>query len=309
MSNTFSAVCRKYLQFTSLVALFLASLFTISAPALAQQAPTKLIITAIPDDGDADRMRENFGALANYLGQAVGLPVEYVHVENYAASVTALATGRAHIAWLGAVTTAQARMLMGDELTLLGSRDIDKGFVSYFIANPSTGLTEVADLKELAARAKDKSWTFTFGSKSSTSGHMMPRKYFMDQAGSGPEQVFRTVAYSGSHDVVMQMVADGTHDVGALNYASWDKASDELKSKAPIVYKTPPYTNYALAARADLGPDLLQQLRTALLSLSADDDNGAKVLSYLKAGRFVEADISEWQGYVDLLESGIDIGG
>lgn len=309
MPHTFSAVRRKYLQFASAFALSLASSFAFNSAALARQAPEKLIITAIPDDGDADRMRENFGALANYLGEAVGIPVEYVHVENYAASVTALATGRAHIAWLGAVTTAQARMMMGDELTLLGSRDIDKGFVSYFIANPSTGLETVADLGELATQAKDKSWTFTFGSKSSTSGHMMPRKYFMDQTDSTPEAVFRTVAYSGSHDVVMQMVADGTHDVGALNYASWDKASDGLKVKAPIIYKTPPYTNYALAARADLGSDLLRELRTALLALSADDENGAKVLSYLKAGRFVEADISEWQGYVDLLESGIDIGG
>ena len=280
-----------------------------STGALAQGTPQKLVITAIPDDGDADRMRENFGALASYLGEAVGIPVEYMHVENYAASVTALATGRAHIAWLGAVTTAQARMQMGDDLTILGCRDIDKGFVSYFIANPGTGLGTVADLGELAHAAQDKSWTFTFGSKSSTSGHMMPRKYFMDQAGVPPEQVFRTVAYSGSHDVVMQMVADGTHHVGALNYASWDKASNELKDKAPIIYKTPPYTNYALTARADLGPELLEKLSTALLALDANNQDGAKVLEYLKAGKFVEADISEWQGYVDLLESGIDIGG
>src|SRR5690606_30547221 len=152
-------------------------------------------------------------------------------------------------------------------------------------------------------------WSFTFGSKSSTSGHMMPRKYFSDQAGVAPEKVFRTVAYSGSHDVVMQMVADGTHQVGALNYASWDKASDELKAKAPIVYKTPPYTNYALTARADLGPELLGKLRSALLELDANDPNGTKVLKYLKAGKFIAADISEWQGYVDLLQSGIDIGG
>ncbi len=278
-------------------------------PALAQQAPAKLIITAIPDDGDADRMRENFGALARHLGKAVGIPVEYMHVENYAASVTALATGRAHIAWLGAVTTAQARMQMGTRLTLLGCRDIDKGFVSYFIANPSTGLGPVANLGELAKAAQGKGWSFTFGSKSSTSGHMMPRKYFMDQSATTPEKVFRSVAYSGSHDVVMQMVADGTHQVGALNYASWDKAADDLKARAPIVYKTPPYTNYALTARADLGPELLAKLRAALLSIDGSTPEGAAVLKYLKAGKFIEADIAEWQGYVDLLESGIDIGG
>jgi phosphonate transport system substrate-binding protein len=107
----------------------------------------------------------------------------------------------------------------------------------------------------------------------------------------------------------MQMVADGTHQVGALNYASWDKASPELKGKAPIVYRTPEYTNYALTARADLGPELLGKLRSALLALDASEPNGAKVLKYLKAGKFIEADISEWQGYVDLLQSGIDIGG
>lgn len=275
--------------------------------ALAQ--PAKLVITAIPDDGDADRMRENFGALARHLGKAVGIPVEYMHVENYAASVTALATGRAHVAWLGAVTTAQARMQMGDALTILGCRDIDKGFVSYFIANPATGLGTVGDLGELAKAAQGKGWSFTFGSKSSTSGHMMPRKYFMDQAGAAPERVFRSVAYSGSHDVVMQMVADGSHQVGALNYASWDKADDALKARAPIVYKTPPYTNYALAARADLGPDLLARLRAALLAVDGSTPEGAQVLKYLKAGKFIEADIGEWQGYVDLLESGIDIGG
>ena len=284
-----------------------AALFT--GAVAAAERPEKLIITAIPDDGDADRMRENFGALAKYLGERVGIPVEYMHVENYAASVTALATGRAHIAWLGAVTVAQARIVMGDELTVLGCRDIDKGFVSYFIANPATGIDNVADLGELAKAAEGRDWSFTFGSKSSTSGHLMPRSFFQEEAGVAPEKVFRTVAYSGSHDVTMRMVGDGTHQVGALNYASWDKGSDELKARAPVIYTTPEYTNYALTARADLGENLLNELRTALLTLGESDDNGKKVLEYLKAGRFIEADISEWQGYVDLLQSGIDIGG
>src|SRR3546814_15079559 len=114
----------------------------------------------------------------------------------------------------------------------------------------------------------------------------MPRKYFMDQTGSTPEKVFRTVAYSGSHDVVMQMVANGTHQVGALNYASWDKASDELKAGAPFIYTKSFYIDYALTARTDLGDDLLGKLRTALLSLDGRNEDGAKVLQYMKAGKF-----------------------
>jgi phosphonate transport system substrate-binding protein len=273
------------------------------------ERPSRLIITAIPDDGDADRMRENFGALANHLGDAVGIPAEYMHVENYAASVTALATGRAHVAWLGAVTTAQAMMQMGEEnLVVLGTRDIDKGFVSYYIAHHGAGIEPVADLGALASAAKDENWTFTFGSRSSTSGHLMPRKFFMEQAGVPPEEVFRTVAYSGSHDVTMQMVANGTYTLGAMNYASWDKASEDLQRQAPIVYKTPEFTNYALVARADLGPDLINQLRAALLDTGSTPE-GRQILGYLKAGKFIEADLSEWFGYRDLLESGIGVGG
>jgi len=271
--------------------------------------PDKLIITAIPDDGDAERMRENFGALARYLGEQVGIPVEYMHVENYAASVTALSTGRAHIAWLGAVTTAQAHMQMDDELTVLGCRDIDKGFVSYFVAHPDTGLDTVEDLAELADIADGKRWSFTFGSRSSTSGHLMPRQFFTEQAGRPPERVFRTVAYSGSHDVTMRMVADGTHQIGAMNYATWDNADDAMKKRAPVIYETPEYTNYALTARADLGEDLIEELTAALLALHEDGDEGQKVLGYLGAEKFVDADLSEWAAYREILESGIDIGG
>lgn len=269
----------------------------------------RLIITAIPDDGDADRMREYFGVLAEYLGEAVGRPVEYMHVQNYAASVTALATGRAHVAWLGAVTTAQAWQLMGDELTVLGCRDIDKGFVTYFVAHHEAGIEPVADLGALAQAAEGRGWTFTFGSRSSTSSHLMPRKFFMDQSGTTPEAVFRRVAYSGSHDVVMQMVAQGSYTLGAMNYASWDRASEELKARAPIVYRTPPFTNYALTARRDLGDALLEQLRSALFALDDGSEAGRRILGYLGAGAFIPAQLSEWSDYLQLLESGIDIGG
>ncbi|MBD1400863.1 phosphate/phosphite/phosphonate ABC transporter substrate-binding protein [Pelovirga terrestris] len=280
-----------------------------TAKAVENQRPQKLIITAIPDDGDADRMREHFGALAKHLGDAVGIPTEYMHVENYAASVTALATGRAHLAWLGAVTTAQAHMQMNDDLVVVGARDIDKGFVSYFIAHGAAGISPVDDLKELAEAAKGKEWSFTFGSKSSTSGHLMPRNFFTEQSGLSPENVFRTVAYSGSHDVVMQQVAAGSFTLGAMNFASWDKASDKLKTNAPIIYKSPAFTNYCLAARTDLGEKLLAELRAALLSLSTDTEEGRKILGYLKAGKFIEADLDEWAGYRAMLESGVDIGG
>ncbi|MBE0495757.1 MAG: phosphate/phosphite/phosphonate ABC transporter substrate-binding protein [Campylobacterales bacterium] len=284
---------------------FCLGLFALSSPLLAK-APERLIITAIPDDS-AENMREFFGLIARHIQASTGIPTEYVHVENYAATVTALATGRAHLAWFGAVTTAQAYMMMGDELEVVAARDIDKGFISYFVANADLGIAPVKDLKELAQLAKDKNWNFTFGSKSSTSSHLMPRSFFADQSGQRPEQVFRTVAYSGSHDVVVQKVANGEFHIGALGQPPYERASDAIKAKAPIIYTTPKFTNYCFATKKSLGRDTIDAIHAALLNLH-ESEEGKKALGYLKSKGFVDADISEWMSYVELLKSGVDIG-
>ncbi len=276
-------------------------------PTFAAERPQKLVMTAIPDDS-AENMREFFGLIARHIENKVGIPTEYIHVANYAASVTALATGQADLAWFGAVTTAQAYIVMGDELEVIAARDIDKEFIGYFIANADAGIPPVANLKELAELAQDKNWTFTFGSKSSTSSHMMPRSFFTDQSGHNPEEVFRTVAYSGSHDVVLQKVANGEFHIGALGQPPYDRAFDELKLKAPIIYTTPKFTNYNFSTRKALGPELIGQIHAALLSLH-ESPEGQKALGYLKSKQFVDADMSEWMGYVDLIKSGVDIGG
>lgn len=270
-------------------------------------APAKLVITAIPDD-NAENMRENFGLIAKVIEDATGIPTEYMHVQNYQASVAALATGQAQLCWFGAVTTAQAYMEMGDDLVIMACRDIDKTFISYFIGNAEASIPVVEDLKELADHPDASDWTFTFGSNGSTSSHMMPRSFFTEQSGRSPEDVFRTVAFSGSHDVVLEKVANGEFHVGALGQPPYDRASDEVKAKAPIIYTTPTFTNYALAGRADLGEELIGKIREALLTLH-ETEEGKQALEYLKAERFIEADISEWMGYVELIESGVDIGG
>lgn len=270
-------------------------------------APDKLVITAIPDD-NAENMREYFGLIAQVIEDVTGIPTEYVHVQNYQASVTALATGQAHLCWFGAVTTAQAYMEMGDDLVVVACRDIDKTFISYFIGHAESGVPEVADLAELAEHPDASEWAFTFGSNGSTSSHMMPRSFFTEQSGKSPEEAFRTVAFSGSHDVVLEKVANGEFQVGALGQPPYDRADDDVKARAPIIYTTPTFTNYALCGRADLGEELIGKVREALLTLH-ETEEGQQALGYLGAEKFIEADMSEWMGYVELIESGVDIGG
>jgi phosphonate transport system substrate-binding protein len=274
----------------------------------APKIPEKIIVTAIPDDSDEGRMRENFGYIAKLFEKETGIPCEYMHVQDYAASVTALATGNAHVAWFGAVTVAQAYLKMEDDLVIVGCRDIDKTFISYYIGNAEAGVPKVKDLAELAKLAKDNGWTLTYGSKSSTSSHMMPRSFFTQQAKMKPEEAFKAVAYSGKHEIVAAKVASGEFHVGALGQPPYDRLSDEDKAKAPIIYTTPTFMNYCFAARADMGDELVGKLRKALLN-AHETEEGKKNLSYLKAKKYVEANMDEWMSYVDLLESGVDIGG
>ena len=268
-------------------------------------APDKIIITAIPDD-NADKLKEHFGAIAKYLEGKIGIPCEYMHVENYAASVTALANGQAHMSWMGGVTTVQADQQTKGGAVVVCCRDIDKNFKTYFIGNAEAGARKVDSLKMLAEKAKGVS--FTFGSKGSTSGHLMPRFFLTKEAGK-PEDIFSSVSYSGSHDKTLAQVADGTHVIGALNYATYDKASDELKAKAPIIFTTPTYVDYSFVARKDLGEDLIGKIRDALTSLDKSSDEGKKILGFMKAEKLVKADMSEWDGIKAVMESGVDIGG
>lgn len=265
----------------------------------------KLVFTAIADDNAKD-LKENYDKVAKYLSAKTGKQVEFIFVNNYSAAVTSLANGHADFAWLGGVTTVQAIKACKGEAEVLCCRDTDKEFKTYFIANKDSGIGKVKDLKELAEIGKDKK--FTFGDKSSTSGHVMPRNFFgLQNGGATPESVFGELGYSGSHDLTLQQVANGTYDIGAMNFNTWNKASDELKANAPVIYTTPDYVDYSWVIRQDVGAETIGKLRAVFLEMG-ESDEGRELLKFFSAGKFIKADISEWDGIKAIMESGVNIG-
>ncbi len=173
-------------------------------------------------DQDESRLVERFGKVASYLEGKLGVPVRYIPVKNYPAAVTAFTNGQVQLAWFGGFTGVQARKAVpGSQAIAQGAEDAT--FKTYFIANAATGLKKQADFpKDIAGK------TFTFGSRASTSGRLMP-EYFIRQAfpGKTPEQVFERVGFSGDHSRTIQLVQSGAFAVGAVDYSVWD-----LDSKA-----------------------------------------------------------------------------
>jgi len=240
-------------------------------------------IGAIPDQNAAD-LNRNFGAIAEYLTAKTGIKVEFVPSVDYSALVTAFERGEVHMAWFGGLTGVQARNVVpGAEA--IAQRPRDEQFHSVFIAQKDLNVSKLEDLKGLS---------FTFGSESSTSGHLMPR-YFIMEAGMDPTKDFAGAPnFSGSHDNTYNLVQAGTFQAGALNEAVWEKAVAENKvdlNKVKLFYTTPAYYDYNWTINSldhvdkVFGEGTKQKFKEALLSMGEEQ---AEILKLFQTDKFIE---------------------
>lgn len=244
-----------------------------------QQQPV-LRIGAIPDQ-DVSVLTRTFNGTAEYLSEAIGLEVEYVPSNDYAALVTAFQRGDIHLAWFGGLTGVQAMEAVPGS-TAIAQRPRDAEFRSVFIIQADLSGESIADLKGL---------TFTFGSESSTSGHLMPR-YFMLQAGIDPEtDLAGPPNYSGSHDKTIALVESGAFQAGALNIAVWEsrvEAGEVDLEKVRVLEITDPYYDYHWVAHADIdkifGEGTQQRIQDALLAMGPEQQ---EILDLFATDRFI----------------------
>jgi phosphonate transport system substrate-binding protein len=250
----------------SLLAAFAAAL------AFGPMSPSALadtfVLTAIPDQ-DESHLRTRFGKIADYLSRTLGVEVKYIPVKSYSAAVTAFRNDQVQLAWFGGLSGVRARALVpGSQAIAQGKEDLE--FVTYFIANAATGLTETTEFPKAIAGK-----TFTFGEKGSTSGRLMPEFHIRTAFGKAPEEVFARVGFSGDHSRTIAVVQSGAYEVGALNYQVWER---ELKSgkidpsKVRVIWRTPPYPDYQWTIRGDVdvrfGKGFSDRVKNSLLSMS-----------------------------------------
>lgn len=225
------------------------------------------VFTAIPDQ-DETQLQERFNKVAKYLEQTLKVEVKYVPVKSYTAAVTAFRNNQVQLAWFGGLSGVQARRLVPDSMAIAQGVE-DEHFKSYFIAHHSSGLKKQDNLpKDMA------NMTFTFGSKGSTSGRLMPEFYIREQFKKSPNDLFKNVGFSGDHSRTIALVQAGTYQVGALNFKVWDRALAEGKidlSKVSVIWETPEYPDYQWTIRGDVnaqwGEGFAKKVQQALLDI------------------------------------------
>ena len=285
---------RPKLRLLMLIAVWVA----ISIPLSTGKASDAFVFTAIPDE-DESRLRQRFNKVASYLENKLGVGVTYIPVKSYAAAVAAFRNDQVQLAWFGGLSGVRARILVpGSEAIAQGFED--QAFFNYFIAHSSTGLKRSDEFpKNIAGKI------FTFGSKGSTSGRLIPEFHIRKNLKKAPNDIFQKVGFSGNHTRTIQLVQSGAYQVGAVNSKVWEtemKAGKIDSSKVSIIWKTPPYPNYQWSIRGDVnkrwGSGFKTRVREVLLNIKDSD-----LLASFPRTSFVPASNSDYQPILDVAKA------
>jgi len=278
--TTFSRTKRIFLTCTLLAA---GTAFTGMA-----QAQNVFRVTTIPEEAATEQVRK-FTPLASYLEKALGVKVEFTPVSDYPAAVETLVNKKVDLVWFGGFTFVQANLRSGGKVVPLAQREEDTKFQSVFIAKTDSGIKSLADMKGKQ---------ISFGSQSSTSGHLMPRSFLL-QANINPEKDFRRIAYSGAHDATIASVVSGKVDAAALDITVWKKFVSENKVDTQAVnvfFTTPGYFNYNWSVHADMPAAMQAKVKAALLALDPANPEHAEILRLNRASRYIATTPDNYKG-------------
>jgi phosphonate transport system substrate-binding protein len=245
-------------------------------------------ITTIPEEAATEQVRK-FGPITKYLEAKLGMKVEFLPVNDYPAAVEALVNKNVDMVWFGGFTHVQANVRSGGKIIPIAQREEDTKFQSVFITKTNSGIKTLADLKGKQV---------SFGSASSTSGHLMPRSFLL-AANIDPDKDFKRVAYSGAHDATIASVVSGKVDAAALDITVWNKFVGEKKvdtADVNVFYTTPGYFNYNWSVHADMPAAMREKVTKALLDINPNDPVGKEILTLNRATKYVPTKEENYKG-------------
>jgi len=276
--------------------------FSYNSAYAADQSPQTqpLIFSAIPDQ-DQSQLKQRFNKIAIYLSETLNIPVKYVPVKSYAAAITAFRNNQIQLGWFGGLSGVRARALVPGSLAIAQGTE-DTEFKTYFIAHHSTGLKPS---EKFPADIAGKN--FTFGSKGSTSGRLMPEFFIRKHLENSPNHIFSRVGFSGNHSRTIALVQSGAYQIGAVNFKVWQRDLEAGKidaSKVSVIWETPTYPDYQWTVRGDVddiwGKGFKQKIQQALL-----DMKDPALLSAFPRSAFISADNDD---YLPILKTAKKIG-
>jgi phosphonate transport system substrate-binding protein len=252
--------------------------------------PEKITFGVIPVAGSTS-MKENFGALTDYLSKQLGIEVKLQLAGDYTGVITGMKHKHIDVAYLGPKSYVEAHRRANAE-ALVVEVDGESGLPGYngtIITKKGSGLKSIADLK-------GKTWAFT--SSQSTSGTLVPTVMF-SKAGINPKEYFSRVVYSGGHEASILTVKAGKVDAASTNNLDFNRGLGKhwKNDDFNVIWKSDLIPGAPMAARADLPTSLKMALKGAFLSYN--DPIG---LAKLKNKGFIKVDDSNYDSVRALIK-------
>ncbi|MGV2989163.1 phosphate/phosphite/phosphonate ABC transporter substrate-binding protein [Vibrio sp. E150_011] len=199
-----------------------------------------------------------------HMEEKTGKSVRFFPVQNNAAQIEAMRSGRLHIAGFNTGSTPLAVNCSGFvPFTIMAGEDGSFGYEMEIITHPNSGIEKVEDLK-------GKNLAFT--SQTSNSGFKAPSAILSAEYDMTPDNDFKPV-FSGAHDNSIMGVAHRDYDAAAIANSVLTRMLDrDVVKEADIknIYTSQTFPTTAYGVAHNLHPDLQEKIQDAFFSFDWD---------------------------------------
>ncbi len=223
------------------------------------QDPSTLVFAYTPVE-DPAVYADVWSDFLEHLESKTGKSVRFFPVQNNAAQIEAMRSGRLHIAGFNTGSTPLAVNCSGFvPFSIMAAEDGSFGYEMEIITHADSGIESVADLE-------GKNVAFT--SQTSNSGFKAPSAILAAEFDMTPGNDFET-AFSGAHDNSIIGVAHKDYDAAAVANSVLNRMLDREVVKAEdlnTIYRSQTFPTTAYGVAHNLNPELQDQIRDAFFS-------------------------------------------
>lgn len=270
-----------------------------------QQAEKKTFTIAYAPNESTTDSTDARSTLAKDLGKVINMEVKEIQASDYTAIIEALRTGKADMAYMGALAVAMGAERAGVTPIVMKAPNGDKAQAVYH----SVFVTQ-KDNNEINSIKDFKGKTIAFVDPDSTSGNLVPTseimKAFPDLHLTNEKihtngEFFEAVSFSGKHQAGLQAVIKGDVDIVPISdqiMASEFKNGNADENAVKVVHSSAAIPAEAMVVSKTVNEDLKKTLTKFLVEYN-NKDYFDKVVKKADA-RFVECSMEDYQPIVEL---------
>lgn len=270
-----------------------------------QEAEKKTFTIAYAPNESTTDSTDARSTLAKDLGKVINMEVKEIQASDYTAIIEALRTGKADMAYMGALAVAMGAERAGVTPIVMKAPNGDKAQAVYH----SVFVTQ-KDNNEINSIKDFKGKTIAFVDPDSTSGNLVPTseimKAFPDLHLTNEKihtngEFFEAVSFSGKHQAGLQAVIKDDVDIVPISdqiMASEFKNGNADENAVKVVHSSAAIPAEAMVVSKTVNEDLKKTLTKFLVEYN-NKDYFDKVIKKADA-RFVECSMEDYQPIVEL---------